>query len=398
MKSNADKSTKVVERMEQLPNKQTQQQQEQPHNASTTLRIGRLQQQIGDMKKDVEELLKQKNGISDKTVLEKINKEKKEKIKVLKRLAKKLRDLYKDTKKERELKNAGSVLDGIAYHKAKREKKGEGLPKVRKIRAAREAARNRYLGYLSMESKYYMLDPQDVPGCLFLHDKIINTYGLLPEEYLRLNTDLIPEQNAESNTEQNAESNTEQNAESNIEQNAESNIEQNAESSVEEKEKDAKVERYMETIKEKRLEWLRSMEDGGKLFFELHDKIFGRKEYQKLVKEKEELEEKIDRTIRESLTESQLEMYDKSFDFIGIWAGSNIKTKKMKERFKLLLHALATLKSETCLPIVEYFKVRYKVDIITNDYEANLTYKNKNVYAIDLLEKMVQELKGVIPT
>ena len=159
MKSDGDRGKDKLGTME---NPQNEKGQQNKQDQSTALKIGRLQQQIGDMKKEVEELLKQKDRTNDKVTLEKINKEKKEKIKVLKRLAKKLREVYKDTKKERELKNAGNVLDGIAFHKAKKDKRGEGMPKVRKIRAAREAARNRYLGYLSMESKYYKLDPPEV--------------------------------------------------------------------------------------------------------------------------------------------------------------------------------------------------------------------------------------------
>ena len=57
-----------VERMEQVSNQQTS-------PASVTLKIGRLQQQIGDMKKEVEALLVKKNMTTDKALLEKINKE-----------------------------------------------------------------------------------------------------------------------------------------------------------------------------------------------------------------------------------------------------------------------------------------------------------------------------------
>ena len=376
MKSDGDRG---IDKQGTMENPQNEKGQQNKQDQSTALKIGRLQQQIGDMRKEVEELLKQKDRTNDKVTLEKINKEKKEKIKVLKRLAKKLREVYKDTKKERELKSVGNVLDGIAFHKAKKDKRGEGMPKVRKIRAAREAARNRYLGYLSMESKYYKLDPPEVPGCLFLHDKIINTYGLIHEELLRLNTELISDGDGES-------------ANSEMKSVGEQSVERNAE--VQEQ-SDNNVGDYTQMIREGRLEWLRSKEDGGKFYFEMYDQIFGREEYKKLEGKKAELEERIDGMIRESLTESQLEMYSKSFEFIGVWAGTNIKTKRMKERFKLLLHALATLKSETCLPIVEYFRARYKTDIITNDYELQLTLKNKNIYAIDLVGRMVDELKGV---
>jgi hypothetical protein len=141
-------------------------------------------------------------------------------------------------------------------------------------------------------------------------------------------------------------------------------------------EKDQLKEQLREQLRQKRLQWLQSQEDKGKIYYDLYKQHIERVEIKDLKEKVEKVEEDIQRFLGEHLTDQQMKIFRECELIIKEYTSTNGKTKKLKERFKDLIHNLSILFSETTLRIHEYFSIKYKVHINVNNIETSSTSLN----------------------
>jgi hypothetical protein len=283
--------------------------------------IDSLEKTIDFLRKDVQFLIDKKKKTTDANVLDSIDKEKKEKINKIKQMTIKLKDLHSKKNKDKEIKNVTNKIDSMNFAAAHKKNTSEALDKAKKLKEIRSEYRQQYAIYTEYESQYFKLDPPDVPGILFLHDSIIKKYGVCPNILID-----IPVNESEQ-------------------------------------------ESVTECVRNQRLEWLSLQEDKGEEYYKLCDKVFKELELKKLIEEKEIIEYEFLCKIKELFTESQHDMYKKSLDIITEYTQCNIKSKRLKEKFKGLIHNLSVLYNETGIPLHEIWTLKYKCPLVVNDLQ-----------------------------
>ena len=98
---------------------------------------------------------------------------------------------------------------------------------------------------------------------------------------------------------------------------------------------DVNLEENSEVKYNNRLEWLKSTDDNGKKYFDCFDDLIEKKSLEQL-----ELQKNI---VEKVFTELQLEYFKNSIDFLNEYVNCHIKTKRIKERFKLMINNLSIL-------------------------------------------------------
>lgn len=216
-------------------------------------------------------------------------------------LLRELTDKLKSAKKKKaEISKAQSAVTSLEYHSTKKGRgKEEGVQKFRLAREAREKAKNEYFEYLKLEEKYMEMDPKEVPGPLFLHENVLNAYGYCP--YIEME----------------------------------------------------------DGVKEKRQEWLMSQEDKGKVYFELFEDLYNKRGLMQAETDKEVHVKKMEEVIKANLTEQQWGLYCDSMEIIKEWSACNVRTKRIKDRFKGVTHNMSVLYAETLIPIHEFLALEY---------------------------------------
>jgi hypothetical protein len=314
-----------------------------------------LVNQINDLKKDIQDLLDQRKKLSDKNEISKCMDVKQKKIETLKILNDKLRDICKrergEAQKRNELRSITRAVDSINFGAAKKKNTAEAMDKAKQAKVQREDTRLQYLEYQRMEQEYLEHDIETLPGCLFLNKNVLKEYGLCP--YIDIFT----------------------------------------EETIGDK----------ETLKTKRIEWLESKDNNGKLYYDLYKELFQKDSLKKFIDEKVCLETEIDNYIINLLTDSQIDMYKDCQNFIKEYMSCHIKTKRIKERFKVMINTLSILYSETGIEMHSYFSYRYGLTIVINilDCKKQLSISDKLQRSIsierfqDYLERYKNALQNV---
>jgi hypothetical protein len=270
----------------------------------------RLTQQIENLKIDIQHIIDAK-GTEKNVELDVAKKKKKEE---LNNLTKRLKDLQNQEKqialRQSEIRHTGHAIDSLEFHQAKR-LGSEAVQKAKKEKEMRSEAKEKYFAYLHQEEEYLRLDPVDVPGMLFLHDKVITEYGLCPY------------------------------------------IEQSPQ------------------VKENRLAWLESTSDQGKIYFDLYIKVFQEDMLNHLKESINISETQIEQLVKSALNKQQYQMYFDALKILQQWLSYTIKTKRLKEQYKTVMHNLSVLYAETKLKIHEYWALKYNTQIIINDMNYN---------------------------
>jgi hypothetical protein len=295
-----------------------------------------LVNQIDNIKSDIQNLIDKKRQLTDKTEISKCLEQKQKKMTTLKSLNDKLKEVDKKERvriqKENELRSITRVIDSIQFGAAKQKNNGLAMDKAKQAKVERESTRVKFMEYERIEKEYLQYDPETIPGCLFLHENILKTYGLCP--YL-----------------------------------------------------DIDFEKQVNTddIERSRLEWLKNQEDQGMLYFSLYNNLFMKNEITQLRLQKQTLETDIDNFITSLLTPTQLEYLKNSELFIQEYNSCNVKTKRLKERFKNMINWLSILYSETDIEYHKYLSKRYDLQIVINLIE-NKEYI-KGLTNIDRLQR-----------
>lgn len=295
----------------------------------------RVTQQINDLKKDIQYLINKKKESDDKEYLEKIENEKNNKMSSLKILNDKLKDLNNKNHEEykNKLKAVGRSVDTLEYSKAKKKNSQDAMNKAKKNKEERDLVKNKYLEFLDNEKLYLEKDPKDLSCYIFLHHTILEIYGLCP--YMEI-SDLTTEE-----------------------------------------------------IYNKRLEWLQSQTDNGKKYFELYNNIIKKEELNNLLNEKSVIENKIIDFIKNILSESQIEIFNNSILFLEEYMKCIIKTKKIKEKYKLFIHNLSILCSESKLPLHIFISKKFNLQIDVNEIKTDKVLE----YDKTVLKYMIYEFE-----
>lgn len=287
---------------------------------------------INNLKSDIQNLLESKTISNDFDNL------KNKKLNELKDLTFKLKELTKEERREKlklkELTNVQSMVDSIEYYQQVHRKK-EDKPDIKTIKEKREQAQQDYIDTMSVQKRYEDKDPKLTPAFLFFHSNILEKYGLCP--YIQI------------------------------------------------KENDTS-----DNIYSYRKKWLSEQEDQGKIYFDLYEKLIEKKDLRLLELHLVDIEKQFSKIVNYVLSDSQKELYNTSCEYIEEYINAPVKTKRIKEKFKVITNNLSILYNETTIPLYLYLCEKYNLIIRVNNINSNSTPK------IDKLSYYLQEFQNLL--
>lgn len=272
--------------------------------------INLLTQKINMLKNDIQDIIL--SGI-DTDVDDTINEIKNNKIIELDNAINNLKKL----KLEKNYNKICRENDSIRYYRVKN--KSNSIELMIDFKDKREKAKEEYQKIQDIKSLYEINDPKELPGYLFFDKNVINAYNLCP--YI--------------------------------------NIDENQDT---------------DEIKNNRNEWLKNTIDNGEVYFKLRDKIINESEYNNYIIHKERIENSVNEIHDTHLSESQKQILEQTIEYINDFKNCTIKTKKIKEKFKIIINNISNLVIETRLNINEYLTLKYKLFIPINQFESKSTY------------------------
>jgi len=321
-----------------------------------------VQRKIDFLKKDIQYLIDKKkrtNAKIDQDI------EKQQKLNELETLTQTLSKLEKDEaskkKRNRELKAVSNAINTLEYKTVQKLKTPNAIQKANQAKEEREIAKNKYAQYLVYEKEYLKYDPPEFPGFLFLHNNVLEKYGVCP--HIKIMTDNIHEKESENSDGHNVTVTS---------------------SSI------------TRELKKSREDWLSKTIDKGQTLYDLRDKVVLKKNLQELEKTKDSIQNKINDMISLLLTEKQYTLWSKCLLFIKEYIDSNIKTKKLKERFNYLINDLSLLFSETNLPLHQYLNCIHKnILFVVNSIDSTVKTPVDEVH-INQFDEYISQLKTVL--
>lgn len=300
---------------------------------------------IDHLKKDVQYLMDRlKTDSISATEQARLQSEKKEKIKALKNVTSKLREVVKQERatkaKAKEISHASRVMDSLEFQNAKSQ---EAVQKVRKARAEREVAKQQYTTYIEYEKEYNKHDPPAYPGYLFLSEQVLDQYGPCP--FIKMDIKFNQEDMA-----------------------------------------------LKQTLLAGRKEWLASQADNGKIYNDLYEKLVVQNELKATIQQLELEEASMLEIYTNALSPTQIDMWETSCAFAEEYVKCTIKTKRIKERYKTFIHTLSILYAETNMAIHEYLATKWSHPFVVNDVGADKkTPKTENADILKIQGEMFLE-------
>ena len=308
-----------------------------------------IEQKVNILKNEIEYISKLNKGqITNEEHKENVNL-KQRKMSELKKLNEDLKLIYKKEKLEQTKRNQlisiQRTMDNLDFRAAKKRNNSEAMDNAKKAKEQRELLRKTYLESQEIEKKYLEIDSKIVPGNLFLHEDVIKKYGLCP--FINVKENEIGKE-----------------------------------------------------IEKKRLEWLESTDDKGELYYNLYKDFYENTIINSLLKEKQKIEDSIEEFIKKSLSPSQNEIYDDSISLLQDYIKCNIKSKRIKERYKNFVNNMSILYSETSFTLHNYLSLKYNIPIIVNIINKNENKLNKQekmvkIISIEEFENLVEEFSKI---
>jgi hypothetical protein len=336
--------TKVEQLESEAPYHVTKTSGEVPFNSKNS-----IEQRVNILKNEIEYISKlNKAQITNEERKENVNL-KQRKMSELKKLNEDLKLIYKKEKLEQTKRNQlisiQRTMDNLDFRAAKKKNNSEAMDNAKKAKEQRELLRKTYLESQEIEKKYLEIDSKIVPGNLFLHEDVIKKYGLCPFINIKKN---------ETGKE----------------------------------------------IEKKRLEWLESTDDKGELYYNLYKDFYENTIINSLLKEKQKIEDSIEEFIKKALSPSQNEIYHDSISLLQDYIKCNIKSKRIKERYKNFVNNMSILYSETSFTLHNYLSLKYNIPIIVNIINKNENKLNKQekmvkIISIEEFENLVEEFSKI---
>jgi hypothetical protein len=298
-----------------------------------------VQDRINYLQKDIQYLITKKmNTELTNEQKSKIENDKKVKMTELKKLIVDLKQINKDERikkqNQRDLNMVHKQIDNINYNIAKKKNDTEMMKSVQEAKDKREKAKTSFDEYKKKEEIYNESDSKQYPGHLFLHQSIILEYGLCP--YINLE----------------------------------------------------------DQIEDKRKEWLHSQKDGGKIYENLYNEVISQCTLKELQEKHIKIQNDIDELINRNITEKRMEIYKTSEKFLEEYLACQIKTKRIKNGYKTLMHDLSVLKAETNLDIHAYMSLKYNHHITINDLGKNIS--KEQILINSMFNDFVKDYRDII--
>jgi hypothetical protein len=337
-----------------LQTKVEQLESEAPYRVTTSGEISfnsknSIEQKVNILKNEIEYISKLNKGqITNEEHKENVNL-KQRKMSELKKLNEDLKLIYKKEKLEQTKRNQlisiQRTMDNLDFRAAKKRNNSEAMDNAKKAKEQRELLRKTYLESQEIEKKYLEIDSKIVPGNLFLHEDVIKKYGLCP--FINVKENEIGKE-----------------------------------------------------IEKKRLEWLESTDDKGELYYNLYKDFYENTIINSLLKEKQKIEDSIEEFIKKSLSPSQNEIYNDSISLLQDYIKCNIKSKRIKERYKNFVNNMSILYSETSFTLHNYLSLKYNIPIIVNIINKNENKLNKQekmvkIISIEEFENLVEKFSKI---
>ena len=218
----------------------------------------------------------------------------------------------------RSLKDAKLVVLKQLMRKQQAFSNKKGLQRNKEVNVQTQTQTQTYLDYLVVEKLYFQYDPPDVPGYLFLDEVVLNQYGLCP--YIKM--DLSGS--------------------------------------------DQDLHTVASNTACQRKKWLQEQDDSGATYYALVEELLGEKERIMLSSKLQDCQESIEEIIRDTLTCPQSEMFNSCIELVNAYISASVKTKKIKEKYNLLVDKLSTLNEECPLQLHEYIAIKYDIQIVVN--------------------------------
>jgi hypothetical protein len=298
-----------------------------------------LNQRITFLKNNIQEIIDKCSSSSDVEFINTLTLKKQEYMSELETAMKELKLSKDKTRRENEYKKVMRANDSMEYHRIK--KKANSTELLNDLKKKREKAQSDFEKMTEIEEEYTKKENDacpELPGFLFFHKDILDTYGSCPHILLTDN------------------------------------------------------------IKYERLNWLDNQDDNGQLFRYLYDKYIMRVEHNVLINQKQDLEVYFEKLHTDYLESSQYNLLQISEEYLKEYINSSVKTKKIKDKFKIIVNNISNIVIETGLHINEYISSLYGVYIPVNirKDQENVELSNTGEFMTTIYNDKVTEYKNII--
>jgi hypothetical protein len=297
-----------------------------------------LNKRIEILKNDIQDIINRQNKNNEQNIITELRDKKEKYLLDLNDSMNTLKKLKIKISRENEYKKVTRESDSMLYHRVKN--KPNSIELMNELKQNREIAQTNFektklleINYLKKENSIRELK---VPGFLFFHKEINDKYGLCP--FIKFNDD------------------------------------------------------DDDTIN-KRINWLDSQSDKGDIYYKLYDKIISKSMLIILTNKKAELEYQFNKMHSDILSDEQIEMFTLISENITSYINNTIKTKKLKDKFKIIINNLTNLVIASNLQIDEYICLYYDLFIpinIPNNISLNTEFINS------IYEKLLEDYKTIL--
>ena len=300
-----------------------------------------LNQKISLLKNNIQDIIDKCSSEVDTNIIANLQIKKKDYINELETSMKDLKILKGKQKLNQEYNKASRANDSLEYYRIK--KKPNSAELMSELKQKREQAQIDFQKMKEIEEEYSKKEDElspNIPGFIFFYRDIITMYGMCP--YIKISDDIF----------------------------------------------------------EKRREWLNNQKDKGILYYNIYDKIVNKLEYNVFLEDKKNLETYFITLHKDYLNESQYQLLQDIEFNIKEYINSNIKTKKLKDKFKIIVNNISNLVMETGMNINDYIKEYYGIYIpinipVKNERSLDLTVTEDGDFISNLYnEKVLNYSKG----
>jgi hypothetical protein len=154
----------------------------------------------------------------------------------------------------------------------------------------------------------------------------------------------------------------------------------------------------MDDTNNQRLNWLDSQHDNGQLYRYLYDKYILKVEHNILLVQKQDLELYFNNLHGNYLSTSHINLLQSSEEYLKEYINSNVKTKKIKDKFKIIVNNISSITIETGLNINEFFSAYYRIYIPVNirKDQENIELSSTGEFMTTMYNDKVLEYKKIL--
>jgi hypothetical protein len=149
------------------------------------------------------------------------------------------------------------------------------------------------------------------------------------------------------------------------------------------------------TFEEKRRDWLSNQHDSGQIYYDLYNRLYNKCELQELEIIKTSIETFFENVVIANLDEKYKQLFNDSVTLLGEYFKSAVKTKKMKEKYKIVVNNLSLIYLETGIELNKYLSEKFSTLIPINNLEGHVNINTSSQEALinifnDKLEEYIK--------